>query len=115
MDLCARRSVLRASPGSSPRLAPLARSVRFSDARQFDSSLERFEDRADDGAGELVGHAIEGVRVLAENKQYAELEVVAYPFNTNAEAITGNLEPGDRIEVEYLVGSPVRATRLPTL
>lgn len=31
------------------------------------------------------------------------------------EAVTGNIEPGDRIQVEYLVGSPVRATRLPTL
>jgi hypothetical protein len=30
------------------------------------------------------------VRVLAETKQYAELEVVVYPFNTNAAAIRGN-------------------------
>ena len=30
-----------------------------------------------------------------------------------AEAITGQIEPGDRVAVEYLVGSPVRAQRLP--
>lgn len=30
------------------------------------------------------------VRIRAETKQYAELEVVVYPFNTNAEAIEGN-------------------------
>lgn len=30
------------------------------------------------------------VRVLAETKQYAELEVVVYPFNTNAETIKAN-------------------------
>ena len=30
------------------------------------------------------------VRVLAENTEYAELEVVVYPLNTNAEAIKGN-------------------------
>lgn len=30
------------------------------------------------------------VRVRAETKQYAELEVVVYPFNSNAEAIEGN-------------------------
>jgi hypothetical protein len=30
------------------------------------------------------------VRVLSENKQYAELEVVVYPFNSNAETITPN-------------------------
>jgi hypothetical protein len=29
-------------------------------------------------------------RVLAEKKEYAELEIVVYPFNTNAEAITAN-------------------------
>jgi hypothetical protein len=28
------------------------------------------------------------------------------------EAVTGNLEPGDRIQVEYLVGSAVRVTRV---
>ncbi len=27
------------------------------------------------------------------------------------EAVTHNLEPGDRIQVEYLVGVPVRVTR----
>jgi len=27
------------------------------------------------------------------------------------EAVTRNLEPGDRIQVEYLVGVPVRVTR----
>ena len=32
------------------------------------------------------------VRVLAENKEYAELEVVVYPLNSNAEAIKGNRE-----------------------
>jgi hypothetical protein len=31
------------------------------------------------------------------------------------EAVAGNIEPGDRIQVEYLVGSPIRATRLPSL
>jgi hypothetical protein len=30
------------------------------------------------------------VRVLAETKEYAELEVVVYPLNTNADAITAN-------------------------
>jgi RNA polymerase sigma factor (sigma-70 family) len=30
------------------------------------------------------------VRVLAETKEYAELEVVVYPLNSNAEAIQGN-------------------------
>ncbi len=30
------------------------------------------------------------VRVLAENKEYAELEVVVYPLNSNAEAIKAN-------------------------
>jgi hypothetical protein len=30
------------------------------------------------------------VRVLARKKEYAELEVVVYPLNSNAEAITGN-------------------------
>ena len=30
------------------------------------------------------------VRVLKENKEYAELEVTVYPFNTNADAIRGN-------------------------
>ncbi|HJZ92064.1 MAG TPA: sigma-70 family RNA polymerase sigma factor, partial [Gemmataceae bacterium] len=30
------------------------------------------------------------VRVIAEKKEYAELEVVVYPFNSNAEAIRGN-------------------------
>src|SRR5260370_21660698 len=30
------------------------------------------------------------VRVLAEKKEYAELEVVVYPLNTNAESIKGN-------------------------
>jgi hypothetical protein len=30
------------------------------------------------------------VRVLAEKKEYVELEVVVYPLNTNAEAIRGN-------------------------
>jgi hypothetical protein len=28
------------------------------------------------------------------------------------EAIAGNLEPGDRIQVEYLVGVPIRITRV---
>jgi hypothetical protein len=28
------------------------------------------------------------------------------------EAIVGNLEPGDRILVEYLVGTPVKVTRV---
>lgn len=28
------------------------------------------------------------------------------------EAVANNLEPGDRIEVEYLVGQPVRVTRV---
>jgi hypothetical protein len=28
------------------------------------------------------------------------------------EAVTGNLEPGDRIQVEYLVGVAVRVTRV---
>jgi hypothetical protein len=28
------------------------------------------------------------------------------------EAVYGNLEPGDRIEVEYLVGTAVRVTRV---
>jgi hypothetical protein len=30
------------------------------------------------------------VRVIAQKKAYAELEVIVYPFNTNAEAITAN-------------------------
>ncbi len=29
------------------------------------------------------------------------------------EAVVGNLEPGDRIQVEYLVGVAVKVTRLP--
>ena len=29
------------------------------------------------------------------------------------EAVSGNLEPGDRIRVEYLVGVPVRIERVP--
>ena len=28
------------------------------------------------------------------------------------EAVSGNLEPGDRIQVEYLVGVPVKVTRV---
>jgi len=28
------------------------------------------------------------------------------------EAVSDNLEPGDRIQVEYLVGTPVRVTRV---
>jgi hypothetical protein len=28
------------------------------------------------------------------------------------EAVSNNLEPGDRVQVEYLVGTPVRVTRL---
>jgi hypothetical protein len=28
------------------------------------------------------------------------------------EAVSGNLEPGDRIQVEYLVGQPVKITRV---
>jgi hypothetical protein len=28
------------------------------------------------------------------------------------EAVAGNLEPGDRIKVEYMVGVPVRVTRV---
>jgi hypothetical protein len=28
------------------------------------------------------------------------------------EAVTGNIEPGDRIQVEYLVGVPVKVTRV---
>ncbi|MGE0449432.1 MAG: hypothetical protein AB7Q29_07605 [Vicinamibacterales bacterium] len=31
------------------------------------------------------------------------------------EAVSRNLEPGDRIQVEYLVGVPVKVTRVVTL
>lgn len=30
------------------------------------------------------------------------------------EAVSGNIEAGDHIQVDYLVGAPVRATRLPS-
>lgn len=44
------------------------------------------------------------VRVLAETNQYAELEVVVYPLNTNAEAIEGraNWQSDDADLKEYL-------------
>lgn len=31
------------------------------------------------------------------------------------EAVIGNIEPGDRIKVEYLVGVPVKIERVPTV
>jgi hypothetical protein len=35
-----------------------------------------------------------------------------YVARIGPEAIVGNLEPGDRILVEYLVGTPVKVTRV---
>ena len=39
---------------------------------------------------EALNDDYQDVRVVAEKKEYVELEVVVYPFNTNAEAIKGN-------------------------